>query len=116
MAQIDFRSYLANSENFPKHRQSLNVNDLLANATTSQNAQSTNDFCQTNYSTGVEFQSYLPKTRRCDGATEINSAQNYFKIPSAGKESTLKHRILSNSRTQKNNNNIISSNHHDDNK
>jgi hypothetical protein len=120
MAQIDFRSYLNNSENFTtkqQHRQSLNVNDLIANVatSTSQNVKSSaNEF--SNYSNGVEFQqtssSYLPTIK-----SEINTSQNYFKIPSAGKESTLKHRILSNSRsTQKlngHNNNVVGSNHED---
>lgn len=116
MAQIDFRSYLTNSENFSqqKHRQSLNVNDLIS-TTTSQNYSNNGgvEFQQQQQSPSSSSSSYHPTK------SEINASQNYFKIPipssavGGGKESTLKHRILSNSRTtstqQKTNGNVGSS-------
>lgn len=130
MSQLDFRSYLPpNSKSFPataNNRQSMHVNDLISSSTPPQNLQSpAADFSQSaiNYTasagnSSVEFQpSYHGINKNCSdsGGSSVHkssAAKNHFKIPTSGKESTLKHRILSNSRPQKNN---ISSNHQDDN-
>lgn len=132
MSQLDFRPYLPPnsksnfSANANNSRQSMHINDMITSTTPPHNLQSpAADFCQSaiNYSTAssggsVEYQPYnhgssVKKSCSDNSNSRSSATKNQFKIPSTGKESTLKHRILSNSRPQKNN--ISSSHHNDDN-
>lgn len=129
MAQLDFRPYLptnskSNFSSSSNGRQAMHLNDMIASTTPPHSLQSP-EYCPSaiNYSTtttgngSVDYQPYHHNSSAKKNGSESSrssATKNQFKIPSTGKESTLKHRILSNSRPQKHNN-ISSSHQHDDN-